>query len=277
MNNNIEFTRERCHYEYIQLRANSDLRWNSANKLAEIGDYGGAVNSGITSLEEFIKAFILLLDSKGFEFRKVKNIETILNKSHVMRHYILYFAFLFKVIAHDAIKILVNTNFTNFNKIFLENPEIIIGKGFDFIQRKIEQMKAELPWFKSLELRRQHGVHRNVEFNMPGISNNEHNFEEIFIKLIDIREAVVELTNAFDKPEIDAEKQLIKLKEVFINENWYEKLDVEIGNLKKNRINAFTNLEKLIDKSYLFFNANTKQMFVSEFLLRESKTKHFEK
>lgn len=258
-----------CKVHYDILKVNSDRLWNSAELLAANGDYGSAVHTGIVSLEELIKGFILLLDSKWFEFRKVKNINVILNKSHAVRHFMLFFIFLLKILTVDLINILRNANSPNFIKDYSENPGKYYAFGFEFVSNKIGEMQNELLWFLELEKQRQHGVHLDIDLSGNSIHTLDSNFEDIFYRLGELRISMNEFMIAFDEPALEAGQELINLRNTFIKEYWYDKLDQELDLLFKKRKNPLKGLQELLLSATTFFNADAKKEMVKLILNRE--------
>lgn len=65
-------------------------KWTTAEKLAINGEYPVAIAVKILSLEEYSKALLLYVDSRGFRFRKLKAMKA-LDRSHRQRHALLLF------------------------------------------------------------------------------------------------------------------------------------------------------------------------------------------
>src|SRR4051812_38270732 len=88
----LTIPKKECLEVYKTILKNSDNKWESGKKLADIGDFGGATSFALISVEELIKALIVFLDGKGFEFRSLKGIDTFF-KNHKIRYIIAYAMF----------------------------------------------------------------------------------------------------------------------------------------------------------------------------------------
>src|ERR1700741_48983 len=96
-----KLTEQECYITSQKMINNSIQRWKSAKLLAKNEDYGGAISSHITSIEELIKGFIMFVDSKGFELRTIEGMDAIVRRSHSIRHFIGFIMFVLNIFIDD--------------------------------------------------------------------------------------------------------------------------------------------------------------------------------
>jgi hypothetical protein len=65
------------HY-YPEIVANSHSQFNGAEHLAAVSKFGMAISHLLISTEEMIKALVVVMDAKGFDFRNVKGMDIFL-------------------------------------------------------------------------------------------------------------------------------------------------------------------------------------------------------
>lgn len=238
--NSLEnLTKEQCYQWFTEALKISDIKWDSALYLSEKRDFGSSINIHITSIEELIKAIIMLSDSKGFEFRKVKGMENILQKSHTLRHFIGFTMIVMDIFREEMVSLLEKVK---------QDPSLI--KNFEVVKDKINSsakvyinkwfimIREKFLWFKKLESLRQEGAHvgYNLELKSPlQISKDE--YTEICKQLETVRligKQIIELIQDED-PEMVRQKEIFK--NYFLQENWY--YNIEICLKKTKRKNPF--------------------------------------
>jgi len=193
---------EDCGLISSEMIKNSDRRWDSAKILADNEDYGGAIRDHITSMEEMIKGLLMFLDSKGFEFRKIEEMEGIIRKNHTIRHFIGFIMFVINIFASEFENLILKCKEepSSMLKIFNEQKEKkdLIIKMYFF--RKILLIKEEFLWFSKVEIYRQEGIH--VDYN-PSIGSpldiNIDDYKEVYKRLENVRNvgcSIIEILTA---------------------------------------------------------------------------------
>jgi len=103
--NFMNLNASKCMEAYKCLMDNAERLYNDAYSLANLNSYGHATSSLIHSLEEYMKAFIIFLDGKGFLFRnRVKGIENLF-VNHKLRYALALVITLFAVLIDDFKKL----------------------------------------------------------------------------------------------------------------------------------------------------------------------------
>jgi AbiV family abortive infection protein len=110
------YSEDECYTLYKKVIENSNKKWESAELLAKHSDYGGAISTHITSMEEMIKALILLFDAKGFDLRKVEGMDIILRHSHKLRHFIGFTMFALNLFIEEMMSFIIKVK---------ENPGLV--------------------------------------------------------------------------------------------------------------------------------------------------------
>ncbi|MBP6390542.1 MAG: AbiV family abortive infection protein [Flavobacteriales bacterium] len=95
--------KEECAGEAYKIILNAKAIWRDAGHLESFGSYARALALEIYALEELTKAFVLLLDSRGFNLRKLNNLK-VLNKDHQQRHVVIMIAAVFDVLGKEMQK-----------------------------------------------------------------------------------------------------------------------------------------------------------------------------
>lgn len=98
----LTISQAECLSVYPKVLANAEMKWESGKKLAETGDFGSATSQQIISIEEFIKAIILILDGNGFRFRKMPNAKVFF-QDHQIRYFLAYIFIIFDVFKNEML------------------------------------------------------------------------------------------------------------------------------------------------------------------------------
>jgi AbiV family abortive infection protein len=240
----INISKKECVEICTDICENSEKHWRSGRLLAEKGDYGTAISVSIISIEELIKALILALDSAGFEFRKVKGVNTFF-KNHEMRYVIAYFMFVISLLGEELI-ILVkkhNENPQKTQQIFydIKKDEISFINRFGFyLKRKIIILRNELRWFSKIDLFRQEGFYcdYNNRFKTP-VRISAKEYTEVFERLAKVRRLCRFLIRELKKNDDKEKKQFDEIRKLMKTENYYEKIEYALSSVKCNRKRAF--------------------------------------
>lgn len=84
----MNLTAADCGNTYQPVRSNAESHMRVAQILAKANEYPNAIAHLILGTEEFIKALVLLMESKGFSLRKMKNYKRLFY-NHKARHSII--------------------------------------------------------------------------------------------------------------------------------------------------------------------------------------------
>ena len=99
---------EECGKVYSEVQKNAENHFKSADILAEANDYSNAVAHLILGSEELIKALVLFLESKNFDFREIEVFKKLFS-NHKARHAVIkefysVIIFLKKLLSPDKFK-----------------------------------------------------------------------------------------------------------------------------------------------------------------------------
>lgn len=83
----LNLSPKECREVYPAIFNNAEELYSTAELLAQSGFYGKAISHLILGTEEYIKGFLLFLESKQFELRKFKSVASVF-KHHKPRHYL---------------------------------------------------------------------------------------------------------------------------------------------------------------------------------------------
>lgn len=87
----------------FKIARHAKSKWRDSRSLASTGSYGSALTFKICALEELAKALVLIIDSKGFQFRKLKHLK-VLDKDHQQRHAVVMVAAGVEILGKEVVK-----------------------------------------------------------------------------------------------------------------------------------------------------------------------------
>lgn len=234
---------EECLTVYKQILINADAKWNTANKLAEIGDYGSAVSHIIISIEELMKALLIYFDGKGFQFRRVKGMNTFF-KNHQIRYVIAYTLFVMAIFGDELKKFLLKLR---------ENPEDMLRlskeiKDEDYFEKKLKipllkklsLLKKEFNWFSDVDLSRQSGFYMDYKEDLKSpLDITSQDYIKFKKNMAKVRKVAKELIDVFEQNAPETELQLINLKKDFRQKDYYSKIENALSKLKASKESPF--------------------------------------
>ena len=234
-----DLTITECFNRYEEMMKNSDLRWRSAKLLAQNEDYGGAIRDHITSMEEMIKGLIMFMDSQGFQFRTVDGMDTIIRKSHSIRHFIGFTMFIMNIFMDDLkgmiIKIRKAPSTVLKYKGNIKGIEPILKK---YALRKFVIIQKEFHWFAKVESLRQEGSHVDYDPQIKSPLNiTLEEYKEVYKRLKNVRIVTKDIIKTFDSDDNGGEmiKGIQEFQQEFITEGWYLKMQEPLKLLKKKK------------------------------------------
>lgn len=259
----VTISTKECLRVYKEILKNSDRKWESGKKLAEIQEFGGAISLAIISNEELIKALIIFFDGNGFNFRNIKGINTLF-KNHQLRYLVAYAMFAIGSFGDDIVKLIEGLR---------KNPQLIeaIIKNykedktqfknwiFDYLEKKLNSLAEEFDWFSRIDMFRQDGFYcdyKNQLKNPIEISENE--YQQAILRLKIVRRFGNSIIESINSQNPDMMKRLNDLKINFIKNDYYGKIADALTSLKIKRESPFE-----IIKRYVLKNVDTKDILGS--------------
>jgi len=225
---------------YVKILENSNDQWESAASLAMRGKYGNAITIAIVSIEEMVKALIVQLNGRGFQFGKVKGMNRFF-RSHQIRHVIGYAMFIVNVFSEEVIFFLQK---------FRENP----NEGLDFINAVtsnnekahqelseygmglFESMAKEFEWFSMMETFRQDGLYVDYKDHLKTpIEITENQYREINSRLEKVRRVGLGLVEALNSNDELFVAHFDSLRKQFIKDKYYDKIESGLSQLAASR------------------------------------------
>lgn len=248
----INISREECLIVYKEMIENSEKRWASAEVLSKNKDYGSAISVAIISIEELVKAIIIVLDGRGFHFRKIKGVE-IFFRNHEIRYVIAYFMFIIKILGDELMNWInkVNENPEKVRSVIkrMKDEEDFFCKKYKlYFLRKVVLIRQELSWFSKIDLFRQQGFY----YDYSGTSQNpvkisENEFSQVKVRLEKVRVVGLFIISELSKNDLEIEKQLQELKAEFKEAGYYLKIEKILEKLRAKRKKPFEALKENFD------------------------------
>lgn len=240
----VTISREECGIVYKQIIDNSNKKWSSAKILAENGDFGGAASFCIISIEELIKALIIFLDSKGFEFRRIKGSNSLFEQ-HRIRFVLTYLMFGISIFGEELMRFVSKVH-ENPQEIKKLNDLMKFDKEkFDklinsYLLRKFVLMKQELKWFSEIELFRQKGFYCDFsdELETP-LSISQTDYEGLFRRLKSVKKVIHKMVIMFNSNEVEVVQKIEQIRIGIKKDKGYESLKQMLGKVKGREANPF--------------------------------------
>lgn len=239
-------SKKECFDLYPAIQKNAENNWRSSQVLAENQFYGPAISLAILSVEETIKAVLLILDGRGFKFRHTLGFQNILD-NHTIRY---YFSFVF------SLCYLFRQKFINVLEVLKkpsQNPALffkVIELGSDkkkvdtFILEKIsgwiEEINQELSWFESLDKQRQSGFY--CDFQDKLLSPEDYNFNDylkVVQRLEQVRKVSFILIDTYEHHFDSCKDTLNEMFSSWDKERFYDKLANEMKKTGKGNKKIF--------------------------------------
>jgi AbiV family abortive infection protein len=250
----LNISKEECSIVYKKIIDNSNNKWNSCKSIAETKEYGTAISLAIISIEELVKALIVFFDGHGFEFRKIKGIKSIF-ANHQLRYFIAFIMFVMGLMGEELIK---------FIQKFHDNPEEMTKTmermtsdekflnqiGFRYLLRKMVLVKNEFDWFSKVDLFRQEGFYSDYENQLKTpISINEEDYNQMVLRLEKVRTVGKELISSFESTNVEAQKNLERLRMHFKDKEIYDKISNVLTTTRQSKTTPFELIKKNISSS----------------------------
>ncbi|HYF69067.1 MAG TPA: AbiV family abortive infection protein [Ohtaekwangia sp.] len=217
---------------------NSDLKWNTAAKVAKTKDYGTAISIAVASVEEVVKALIIAMNGYGFEFRKAPSMQRFF-KNHQIRYVVAYAMFLVNVFSQELKELFlkINSNPVDgidwMNRIIANDPREIF-KIQAYARLKFRLIKKEFQWFEKVDTFRQEGMYSDFDDGIKSpVSITKKTYAETIGRLEKVRKvglALIETLESKDHTYINHYKML---KSRFIQDQYYERIETTLKNMSR--------------------------------------------
>lgn len=235
----INIPKEECLEVSIKVLANSDSKWLAGEKLADIGEFGGATSFAIISVEELIKSLILHLDSQGFQFRRIKGMDVLFNH-HQVRYLVAYAIFLMGIFKNELMKFIVrihsDPNYLSMIVAMKENEDEMLSKTKFWALRKFALISREFEWFSKLDIFRQDGFYSDYEDQLKNpLMISETNYRIVTDRLSAVRLIGKELIDTVNSNDPDYKEQFDTIKRDMIRRGLYKRMENSLAILRQNR------------------------------------------
>jgi AbiV family abortive infection protein len=254
MNNRtfLSISSKECGDVYKDILLHSEQKWESGKRLAETNDFGGAISIAIISIEELIKALIVFIDSKGFEFRKVKGMNTFFT-NHQIRYFLAYLIFAMGIFGDEIFKLIKTLSknpklIAKLNQSLKENNPRFKRNMLIYLARKIILLRKEFEWFSKVDVFRQEGFYSDFHNTLKSpLKISPAEYEDVIVRLGKVKiltNLIIEAYNTSDKLVIE---QITNIK-IQIKENGvYNELAGALTKTRKTRETPFALLKSFFD------------------------------
>ena len=194
-----------CLTIYPEIIKNSDTNWRASEILANNQIYGQAISLAILSIEENIKAILIMLDGRGFRLRGIKGFKGVLEDHH-MRYYLSFIMSAGYVMGNKMLYLFDLVRFPGKNPsllaklmLMMNNRELLENFAIEKLKLFFDEIACELDWFNQLDDKRKAGLY--VDFKDKLLSPEDYGLEdysEVYQKLSKVKIVCKNLIEAFD-------------------------------------------------------------------------------
>lgn len=200
-----EISPDECLRCYPFVLSNADSHYKSALLLAKNGHYGNAIALLILSAEESLKALVLYLEGKGFEIRKIKNVNKVFHQ-HVTRHGLINDFLIIPQVVLFALKGFKHRQVPNLFEIATAGLEIV------------DVVKGEHWWTKA-DLLKQKGFYTDYKESLViPQALTEQDYRQTLRYIESCRDTILEIIQYIDKVQMkdwDRFKETIRQSELY--------------------------------------------------------------
>lgn len=246
----LTISKKECLEVYTSILKNSDQKWEAGKNLAAINDYGGATSMAIISVEEMVKALIVFLDGKGFEFRNVKGMDTVF-KHHQIRYLIAYAMFALSLVGDELFKFLAKirenpSEVIRMDEAMVQNEEEFFEKNIkQYLFRKLIQLKREFDWFSQVDIFRQDGFYCDYDEQLKNpITISSYDYEQVIQRLEKVLKVGKEIILAFENQDEKLTDQFKDIKRNFKQKKYYQHIENLLATVRQSRETPFDLIKK---------------------------------
>ena len=247
--NFMTLTQTECLLASKHLLDNADSLYNDAQLLAKNKSYGRATSMLIHSTEETMKAVILILDGNGFQFRKRADGINHLFSNHSLRYGLAMVISLLDVLSKD-LNGYINKIKLEPNKFISQSEDMSVleGKLLNYFKKKIKIIIHEVNWFSKAEFLRQEGFYVDyVDKIKTPLEIKEDEYNDVLVRIDGMKSVVMFIIDCFKNNDEEFKKDMDKLKQNFLMEDWYQNLGKLIKMFRDRRINPLEKLSLLLN------------------------------
>lgn len=237
-----------CLRVYQEIVNNSNKKWEMGLDIAaSTEDYGMATSLLLISIEESIKALIVLLDGHGFKFRQVPGMKAFF-KNHEIRYVAAFGMFFVSVLGEDVLKHLRRLmngeiDVETLREQLKANDPKLENKMKLWVFRKFLILRKEFALFSLFDKIRQDGFYCDYDNGIKSPLNIKYNdFKKIYTRLKKVRymtrSMIIQLSPHKMKTETN-QKWLTQSFQHLDNEQAYELLAKAFQIIKKSKKKPF--------------------------------------
>jgi AbiV family abortive infection protein len=249
----LTIPKKECLVVYLEILNNSNKKWESGKKLAEIGDFGSATSIAIFSIEELVKSILVLLDGYGFKFRNIQGIGLFF-KNHQIRYILAYAMFVINIFSEEIKKYIIYFR-DKPNELILEIAKIRGDRRYleqklkYYTFRKIIALKKEFEWFSKVDVLRQDGLYCDFDEQLKNpINISEEDYQQVFRRLEKVKEVGQIIIDSFTSHEYLYKDYIEQMKLDFRQNDIYQKISNALMKLRHSNENPFELIMKNIEK-----------------------------
>lgn len=252
----MTLSKKECLTHYRKVLETSDSNWKSGLILAKEQQYGNAMSMAIISSEELVKALIILLDGRGFEFRSVQGMDALF-ANHQIRYVILY-VMLAVSLSTDEMKEYLGklkadpvAGFSFVNQITTNDPTALNklqGYGLELLAR----LGREFEWFAKVDVYRQQGFYSDYDEQLKTpIEIDSTTYQEALTRLEKVRVVGLGLIETLASSEDLYVNHFTHMRRNLKQNKVYQKIAASLATLRQTRENPFVVIKQYFERNTL--------------------------
>ena len=125
---------------------------------------------------------------------------------------------------------------------------VLEGKLLNYFKKKIKIIIHEVNWFSKAEFLRQEGFYVDyVDKIKTPLEIKEDEYNDVLVRIDGMKSVVMFIIDCFKNNDEEFKKDMDKLKQNFLMEDWYQNLGKLIKMFRDRRINPLEKLSLLLN------------------------------
>lgn len=248
----ITMSKKDCLTYYKDVLQTSESNWKSGIILARENQFGNAMSMAIISSEELVKAIIILLDGKGFEFRRVQGMDALF-ANHQIRYVIQYAMLVINIFTEEF-----KTYFLKFREDPAKGMAFFNGikaNDINFVSQlekygleTLDRLTAEFEWFSKVDIYRQQGFYSDYEDQLQTpINIDAETYQQAFSRLEKVRAVGLELITSLESSGELYVNHFNSMRRNLKQKKTYARIADSLAVLRQTRENPFAVIKKYFE------------------------------
>ena len=250
-----------CLNHYKDVLQTSESNWKSGIILARENQFGNAMSMAIISSEELVKAIVILLDGKGFEFRRIQGMDALF-ANHQIRYVILYAMLVINIFSEE-----LKSYFLQFKEDPAKGMAFINGikaNDVNFVTQlqnygleTLARLSTEFDWFAKVDIYRQQGFYSDYEDQLKTpIDIDTETYHQAITRLEKVRVVGLEIINSLISEDEVYVNHFSETRRSLKRKKIYDQIGQSLAVLRQTRDNPFVVIKRYFETKDIDKNPN---------------------